>query len=125
MSPLLIALIGAISGVLAAAIPVIITNRRHPSRHVQDGASIVATAEGVVMLLRDELKRLAARVDNLEDELHAEAVHTDALAREVDNLRRDNGRLARGVNMLIAQLRRLGHVPDWHPDGDDITGHPA
>jgi hypothetical protein len=76
------------------------------------------------MLLRQELTRLAARVDNLEDELRVEAEHTDGLARQVDDLRRDNGRLLHGVNLLIAQLRRLGYAPDWHPE-TDVTGTPT
>lgn len=125
MNPALIALIGAVGGILAAAIPVYITNRRHPSRRVTDGSSIVEAAEGVVGILSKELKRLSERVDKLEEDLHAEEQHTDALASEVDQLRRDNSLLLRGVNLLIAQLRRLGHEPDWKPGTDDITGTPT
>ena len=123
MSAVVVATIAGIAGVLAAAVPVWLTRKRHPSRHIQDGASIIEAAEGVVGLLRDELARLSDDVAALRAELGAEERRTDKLARELGVMRRVLADYRRGVALLIAQIGDLGHHPAWRPsDDDEITG---
>ena len=115
MNPALIALIGALGGVLAAAVPVWITSRRHPSRKAADGTSIVEAAEGVVGLLRTELNRLSKDQKELRAELAKEQRRTDELAQKVGGMERLLAEYRRGVGLLIGQIDSLGHRPAWHP----------
>lgn len=115
MEMIIVGVIAAFGGIIAAGIPVYLTQRRHPSRKVADGASIVEAAEDVVALLRGEVKRLSEDVGTVRDDLNAAKVRTDELEESIHDLERELDEYRKGVALLVAQISSLGHHPVWRP----------
>ena len=132
-----IAVIGSIGAVLVAVIQVSKTRRDFPSRKVQDGVSLVDASESVVDMYREALDDVRKDVGVLRDlvtalraELGAEERKTglleDAFAAEQERTRDLESQVRsisvrleayrRGVGILIDQIRRMGHVPEWEPE---------
>lgn len=92
-----VAIIGVIGGTITTAVGGWYALKKAPSRRVQDGQILIDTAEDVVAMLREELKRNSEKIDRLVE-------REDALAAEVMRLR---GR----VSALEAEITRLGGDP--------------
>lgn len=123
MTEVITALAGAV-GAAAVIIPIIRTFRHSPSRKVADDVSIVGAAETVIHNLTDVLDRNTGEITALRAELGYAEKRIDALEVEQRDLSVTLIEYRRGVDILIAQLRRLGVTPDWTPPHDDPEGTP-
>lgn len=57
----------------------------------------------------------------LNSRIAALEVQVGELTRQVSELRAQNAKLSRGIEVLIAQVKKLGDKPAWEPpaDGDN------
>lgn len=83
-----------------------------PSRRVRDGVSIVDAAG-------DLLKEYRVEVKLLRDDVAALRVEQDRDEERIEALEESLRLYRRGVDILIAQLRRLGMTPEWTPPHDE------
>lgn len=123
MTELVTALAGA-AGAAAVVIPVVRTMRRAPSKKVEDQVSIVGAAETVIQNLTTVLDRNTNEIKALRAELGSAERRIDTLEDEQRSLGHSLGEYRRGVDILIAQLRRLGVTPDWTPPHTEAEGTP-
>jgi hypothetical protein len=74
---------------------------------------VLAAGPGLVTLWM-HVRELENRIDDLEQLRLLDAAERNRLHQELNELRR-------GITILIAQVRRLGHVPEWTPEAVPVT----
>lgn len=115
MNELITALASA-AGAAAVIIPVWRTIRHSPSRSVTDQVTIASAAEGVVKVYVEALNRHTDELAAMRAELGDAERRIDILEANLHMTETSLAIFKHGVGVLIAQLQRLGHTPDWRPE---------
>lgn len=104
------AVIGALGGVLMAAAQIIKALRSTPSgaKGPSDGLGLLDGAERL-------MKMYQAALDDIRKEVVDLRADVDKLESQLDDVNRRLVYYRLGVGILISQLRRLGHTPEWEP----------
>lgn len=115
MNELITALASA-AGAAAVIVPVWRTIRRSPSRSVTDQVTIASAAEGVIKVYVEALDRNTAELAAMRAELGDAERRIDSLESNLHMTETSLAIFKYGVGVLISQLQRLGHTPDWQPE---------
>lgn len=108
---------------LAGLIQALRVGRRHEAERVQlqaearkldaeAGNTVTETFLAIVRALRERMDEQEAELGTVRDELRDSE-------RQLDAVRRQYHAMRRGVQVLVRQIRDLGHEPKYIPPEDD------
>lgn len=116
------AVLGALGGIIIGVGQIIKALRQYPSARKTDGMGILDGAEKLMRMYQETLERsqsdmdaLRAMVDAMRAKMEEDEARIEALEDRLGEVNRKLNYYRQGVGVLIAQLRRLGHTPEWEP----------
>lgn len=103
-----VAVFGALGALLVAMVGLYLANANRGLLRADASSKIADAASGLIAPLE-------ARIDALE-------AQNRLLVRKLELEQRRRRNLQHGVQVLVAQLERLGMAPEWRPEVEDAEG---
>ena len=113
--PIIIALIGAISGLVAIWRQIQRDKQEFEESKKQHNLDITESAMQVVDRLERQITLLDGRVATLVKENEQLRANQKTMSDELEEFKKRDKEFRRGIQLLVSQICELGHEPRWKP----------